>query len=402
MATRLERYLSHGSISNVEPGRVTGNLWFIDAEEPVILDLKGNPHRDLAGTVLVFERPDPELMQGENPPEIARIQTGTAGDITASKKVLYQESIFDDPNGKDAKLVNSLCIEWYDESGTRFAIDSVEFCLYAGEPEWQMDAKAEQLQLKANTRRFREHIESIASRISDADDVDQDDDGPPLNEFEWEERLKESDRVTQAYMEALDKYQDLPNQDKLAAAAMGWNQPPEVGPEPELTWEPDEGEVDGDDGSITPLGASDDFGQEAWLDADEFEDESHPLYEKAHTFSVRLHREAQELGVLDSEDELHSEVLTPTQTLIFACMELSAKLAGALNGVTVVNDPEPGLIVAWLKRSLPIVGRALGAAETSLAEGAAPKEWLEGARSELFEIRASILDLIQEFRKQLP
>ncbi len=154
MATRLERFLSHGSISNTEPGRITGNLWFIDAEEPITLDLRGNPHRDLAGTMFVFERPDPELLQGEAPPDIPLLQTGVAGDITASKKVLYQESLFEDPQATTPSLVNSLCIEWYDESGARFVIDSIEFCLYAGEPEWQMDATTERAQRRANTRRF--------------------------------------------------------------------------------------------------------------------------------------------------------------------------------------------------------------------------------------------------------
>jgi len=83
-------------------------------------------------------------------------------------------------------------------------------------------------------------------------------------------------------------------------------------------------------------------------------------------------------------------------------MDLSAKLAGALNGITLQSDPEPGLIVAWLKRGLPIVGRALGAAESARAQGDAPQEWIERARGELFELRASMLDLIQEFRRQLP
>jgi len=402
MATRLERYISHGSISNLEPGRITGNLWFIDADEPVLLDLKGNPHRDLGGTMLVFENPEPELAEGDSPPQIDRLQTGVAGDITASKKVLYQESIFDDPSGKDAQLVNSLCIEWYGPSGERFVIETIEFCLYVGEPEWQMDANTEQIQLRANRRRFQDYIEAIANRISDSEDGEEDDDAPPLNEFEWEERLKESDRITQAYMEAIDKYQDLPNQDKLVAAAMGWNQPPELDSGSPQSWGSDEEDSEDGDDPLSPFGTSEGFESDLWLDADEFEDESHPLYEQAHAFSVRLHREAQELGVLDTEEEPQPEVLTPAQTLVFASMELSAKLAGALNGVTAQSDPEPGLIVAWLKRGLPILGRALGASESALAGGTAPREWIENARRELFELRSSMLDLIQEFRNQLP
>ncbi len=109
------------------------------------------------------------------------------------------------------------------------------------------------------------------------------------------------------------------------------------------------------------------------MDADELEDANHPLYERAHAFSGRLHREAQEMGILDSDDEPQAEVLTPSQTLVFASMELSAKLAGALNGVTSQSDPEPGLIVAWLKRGCPSWGRALGASESAIAEDRASR-----------------------------
>ena len=130
MAIRLERFLSHGSITNAKPGKVTGTLWFIDADEPVTLELEGNPHRDLAGTTLVFENPEPELEPGESVPSLGKVLRGIAGDITASKKVFFQESILDNPNAHEPALVNSLCIEWYDESGERLVIDTASFCLY--------------------------------------------------------------------------------------------------------------------------------------------------------------------------------------------------------------------------------------------------------------------------------
>ena len=111
MATRLERFLSHGSISNTEPGRITGTLWFVDSEEPITLDLQGNPHRDLAGTVLVFEHANPELFEGQGVPEIAPLQTGTAGDITASRKLFHHEPILSPSDSPEPRLVNGLYIE---------------------------------------------------------------------------------------------------------------------------------------------------------------------------------------------------------------------------------------------------------------------------------------------------
>ena len=97
MATRLENYVSHGSISNEIPGKVVGEIWLIDADDPVKLELEGNPHRDLAGTLLTFEHREPELEEGDSAPTIASLQRGIVGDITASKKVYLPESILDDP-----------------------------------------------------------------------------------------------------------------------------------------------------------------------------------------------------------------------------------------------------------------------------------------------------------------
>ena len=295
----------------------------------------------------------------------------------------------------EATLVNSLCIEWYGEDGERYVIDSVSFYIYAGEPVWQMDAATEKAQLEANTQRFHSYIEQIANRLADSED-DEVGEEVPMDEFQWELRLQESDRITQAYMEALDKYQDYPDQDNLVAAAMGWGQssdPP--------GWVQDREEEDDDfDFDFDPFLSSDDdeTDPEPWADADGGEIENHPLYLRAQELSLRLMGDAQELNLFDSGDD---EGPTPVDSMVFGSMDLSAKLAGALNGVGQ-HDPEPGLVVAWLKRALPIVGSALAAAESAHSQGAAPKEWLEGAQKDLFEIRTAILDLIQEFREQLP
>ena len=165
--------------------------------------------------------------------------------------------------------------------------------------------------------------------------------------------------------------------------------------------QPGDGGVE-DEISLEPFSEFDDFEPEVWISADDPDHEDHPLYESAREFSTRLHREAQEMGILEPDNDTLDDGLSPIQTLVFSSMDLSAKLAGALNGISLQDDPEPGLIVAWLKRGMPIIGRALGAAESAETQGGAPPEWIERARRELFELRAAMLDLIQEFRKQLP
>ena len=60
MATRLEAYVSHGSISNEVPGKIIGKIWLVDADEPLELELEGNAHRDLAGVQMTFENCEDE------------------------------------------------------------------------------------------------------------------------------------------------------------------------------------------------------------------------------------------------------------------------------------------------------------------------------------------------------
>ncbi len=44
-----------------------------------------------------------------------------------------------------------------------------------------------------------------------------------MNEYEWEERLKESDRLTDAYQEVLEKYMEDPDSERKEAFVMGWD-----------------------------------------------------------------------------------------------------------------------------------------------------------------------------------
>jgi len=50
----------------------------------ILLDLEGNAHPDMAGSLIRFRNPDPQPGSLEN---FAMEQTGVAGDITASRRV---------------------------------------------------------------------------------------------------------------------------------------------------------------------------------------------------------------------------------------------------------------------------------------------------------------------------
>src|SRR5687768_8390656 len=84
MAWRLEDHVTRGEIDNRTHGCVTGCIWLAGVEEPLLLELEGNCHPDLAGCLLVFENSD-AIPLPSHPPILQ--QRGRTGDMTASRKM---------------------------------------------------------------------------------------------------------------------------------------------------------------------------------------------------------------------------------------------------------------------------------------------------------------------------
>jgi hypothetical protein len=413
MAFRIDTAIIRGEINNEVHGQVTGKLWLADREEPIILRLRGNAHRDIAGCHLSFV--NTKVKPQATTKSLATEQEGSVGDMTASRKVkiptIPDEEIYARIDRKEpipTRLSNCLYLEWFSQANGRVVIEGSDFKIRVSEAQWTLAPEEEAEQIDENTLQMRNFIEEIADRLSDEEPGGGE--GRPLDEFEWEERLKESDRITDAYMEALDKYRDHPDQDRAVAHAMGWDAIAEdnEGLEP---WDEDDmnagmdfrdedDDEDEDDGDSSAMDDEDDeffFGEG---DDDEL-DQHHPLYERVHSFAVILTGYAQARGLMDPVDKENGSP-SPMQNVVFATMDLAAKLAGALNGLGSGLDPEPGLVIAWLKRGLPVLDRALSGCAQALTEKRADPGWIAEVRMELFEIRTQMLELIQQFRNQLP
>jgi hypothetical protein len=67
MAWRLQEHVSRGELDNRRRGRVTGRIWLAGVEKPLVLDLLGDCHPDLAGCLLRFENPQPIAMTTRAP-----------------------------------------------------------------------------------------------------------------------------------------------------------------------------------------------------------------------------------------------------------------------------------------------------------------------------------------------
>ncbi len=441
MAIRLDKSIIRGEITNEIQGRVTGRIWLLGKAEPIELNLAGNCLRDLAGCRLLFEnavpRHDPAVTI------VATQQTGVVGDMTASRKnripTVSDSEIMDYVEAGLAiptRVANCLYLEWFSDLNGRMVIESVDFKLEITTPQWSMTAAEDVLQTRESQGNFHAYLDSITGGTDADDDEEEDeyaededeesdddfssrtaaedaegddgvpimrsetgDDGSlievnieaedeePLNEFEWEQELREADRRAEAYQEAFDRYKDHPQRERLIAEAMGW--------------EPEEVEEFRDDWqdvteSLQPQDP-DEMLENAGMFTEDEEGAHHPLSKRAMDFALRLQRDAKARGLFDGDLARDNPVLS----VIVSIIALGGKLAAALDGTMHGFDPEPGFVIAMLKRSQVPLNEALHALSSIQMTGL-PKEtraWLIGARTELFDLRKDILDLMSDLRK---
>jgi hypothetical protein len=383
MAWRLDEAVEHGIIDNTVEGTTTGKIWLAGRDEPLILSLDGDCWRDLAGTVLEFENPSPRACAESETFDID--QTGIIGDITASRKAripAISEAEIIEYHRQDKEIPcrwrNIFYMEWFSESNGRVLIEAAGYQMNISDQKWQMDEDMEEAQKLANMNTMRDFMAQIIRRDESSEvkrKARPESSQAELDEFEWEERLKESDRLSDAYQEVLEKYIDDPDAERIEAFVMGW---------------------DGLLGAMADREESEesfDFESETedWQDtenADEDEDdeeEEHPL--QRHAYGVAL----RSLDVISPAGEENGPGYLTTSRL----MRISAKLAGVLNGRISEYQPESGFVLAVLKRCLSWTNEALGGcnelieAEQDADQAAA----LERLRSEVFEIRDGIIEM---------
>ena len=399
MAWRVDEAVEHGLIDNTVEGLTTGKIWLVGRDEPLILSLNGDCWRDLAGSVLEFENPNPTAM-----PEAAELdteQTGIVGDITASRKARIPEISEEEMDecersGRDIPFCwrNVLYMEWFSEINGRVLIEAAGYDLKISGKEWEMDEDQEEAQKLANLSAMRDFLAQVIGRAEPDDPPGTGGKTGELDEYEWEERLKESDRLTDAYQEVLEKYIEDPDSERKEAFAMGWD-----GLLGELA-ERDEG---GGDNADFYDGEENDMFSERWGsggdddDDDEDEDEddwlenSHPLQAKAHGVAMRSFDLAGRGGESDG----------PAQRMVSNLMQVSAKLAGVLHRRGSGYEPEAGFVLAVLKRCLGWINESVGACGELIAaaEDADQKAALESLRADTFAIRDGITELRRELKR---
>jgi hypothetical protein len=397
MAWRIEQAVVRGVIDNTVEGRTTGQIWLAGCEAPLELELDGDCWRDLAGTRLQFENPNPQ--PGPETAGLAVLQRGVIGDMTASKKCKVPtvsedecERLEEEDEEIPCEWHNTLYLEWFSEFNGRVVIESSSFILTISDHEWELDEDAEAAQKLANLNSMRDFMALVIQR-RDVDGPDAEPTGE-LDEFAWEERLKESDRLTDAYQEVLEKYLDDEDCERKEAFVMGWDglldalaEREEAGFDPDFDFD-NEGffeEFDGDDEE----------------DEDDFPGEDgDPTYEQEHNHPLQISsRElaTMAMDLVKSDDGPGS----PSYELVSSLLQVSGRLAGVLDGEDGNYHPETGFVLAVLKRCLNWLNEALGACQ-ELYEATRDPQLRAGFRklqAATFQLRHGIIELRRNLKQ---
>jgi len=396
MAWRIDEAVTHGEIDNTVEGRTTGRIWLAGRDEPLVLTLEGDCWRDLAGTRLRFENPSP--VEQASAIGLATRQTGIVGDITASRKNKVAmvgdeelQRLYQDKGTIPFEWKNTLYLEWFSEVNGRVLIESAGYRLEISPQEWKMDEDAEEAQKLANLNAMRDFMAQVIRR---REPTPEDSRYPEeLDEYEWEERLKESDRLTDAYQEVLEKYMEEADSERKEAFVMGWD-----GLLDALAERDESGFSGGDEDfeaeDEPDFDCDDDEDDDGFPDVDEdfpFGDEaSHPLQERAQELALRA------MDVVPGDQGPG----TPAYQLVSNLLQVSGKLAGALNDRGSGYEAENGYVLAVLKRCLNWLNEAVASCQQLMVAEEDPDQLaaLAHIRSSAFEIRDGITELRRELK----
>ncbi len=406
MAWRIEEAVAHGEIDNTVEGHTTGRIWLAGRDEPLILSLNGDCWRDLAGTRLQFENPSPKTTPDAEALDMD--QAGIIGDMTASRKnkvptVSEEEfhELYQNHEDIPHEWRNTLYLEWFSEINGRVVIETAAYQLTISPHEWKMDEDEEDAQKLANLNSMRDFMAQVIRRRNP--EGPEPDLSNELDEFAWEERLKESDRLTDAYQEVLEKYMEDVDSEQKEAFVMGWDglldalaERDEAGNLDEMDFlnegsaRIEDGFVHFDEGDPDAHEFDDDEDDDDAFGDDDEEEEDHPLQAKAQELAMRA------MDVIERD----AGPGTPSYLLITNLLQVSGKLAGVLYGRASGYQPETGFVLAVLKRCLNWLNEAVGACQqlTELEPDPDQKAALEHIRSSMFEIRDSIVEMRRELK----
>ena len=182
MAWRPDKCIIRGEIDNTVKGRVTGSIWLLGHEQPMILDLNGDAWPDVAGTKLTFVNPSP-VEQPDYADGLRLNQTGAVGDITASQKVkrfavpdeewkqaLREERLHEVP----WEMKNALYLEWFSDFNGRVVVQTTEYMITISERQWELDPDEQAAQQALIEVEMQSYMEQLGNALEQQESENED------------------------------------------------------------------------------------------------------------------------------------------------------------------------------------------------------------------------------------
>jgi hypothetical protein len=397
MAFRIQDNVLRGEIDNREKGIVRGKIWVHGRDEPLTLELNGNAWPDLAGSLLKFTNPLP-LLPNPGLDSINAVQSGSIGDLTASRKVrvydvsLEEVDLMCERGEKPPEhMANCLYLEWFSAQNGRVVIESTDYQLEISTPLWQLTPEEDEQRAKdaaAGMAGFMQRLtEAIESQQRGQKDPEEE-----WDEHDYEKFLKESDARTTKYMELLDKYGDSDEAEEKIAEEMGWSRELTEEEAEEQSRRIDEMNQACKEALDEPPFEPDPHREGIdWIRAEDGE-LCHPLEHRCFESAMKYWHATEDLGLDKTEDK-------DLEQFIFEFQTTGAKLAGALSGIAEGRPySDNTFTVACLKRALDHLHKSQAGLEATAPKKLLPETMLTEARQELFEIREGILKIMDELR----
>lgn len=238
MAWRLEEHVVRGEIDNREKGRVTGKIWFLGRDEPVLLDLVGNCRNDMAGCLLTFTN---TVAKEGDLSGFAELQNGICGDMTASRKVkiptISMEEYYKIKHEKPMpyRWGNVLYLEWYSQFNGRVVIEAVDFEQHLTLPQWRLTAEDEEEQKHKNLEAMNQYMAEFEKMLEESDDEVT----LESSEFSESESNETSDASEEEAIDRILRINDLKHEaEELAGGPLVYQHSEDVPPEvEEQFWE---------------------------------------------------------------------------------------------------------------------------------------------------------------------
>ncbi|HVF70085.1 MAG TPA: hypothetical protein VM940_00570 [Chthoniobacterales bacterium] len=328
MAFRIQESVVRGEIDNRVKGTVRGRIWVKGRPEPIILELRGNAHPDLAGCLLTFVN---RLAPVGHPhiDLLASLQRGIAGDVTAARKVRMlppsvdrADAIRESNEQSREPLVTSLYLEWFSETNGRVVIESADYELAISGPDWKMSPAEEGERARGVALAMQEFMTRLTGAIEQHERGQKAPD-ELWDEYDYERLLRESDARTDKYMELVDKYGDSDDAEAKIAREMGWDR------------ELDEDKAEEERQNVEELNRACEEAlhepppePEAHREGIDWirtanGDLRHPVHHRCFESAIRFWHEAEALGLQKLDDE-------DLETFLFEFQTTSVKLGGGV------------------------------------------------------------------------